>query len=57
MKKCAWCEYADVSKEKNVHDDDEVGAVDSEGDWICDECNGEAKAEARQGTCINEEHP
>lgn len=46
MSKCAWCEYAEVPKEENVHDDDEIGSVDSEGDWICDECRDEAIFEA-----------
>lgn len=38
MKRCTWCGYAGIPKKENSHDESEVGAIDSEGDWICDDC-------------------
>jgi hypothetical protein len=45
MKRCAWCYQADVPN--NVHDDNEVGAIDTEGDWICDDCKNDAIEEGK----------
>ena len=39
MKKCYWCEIAELTDEENQHPDEEVGGIDCEtGKWICDDC-------------------
>lgn len=42
MKMCAWC-YEEGVIEKNQHSDDEKGAIDNEGNWICDDCRDAAE--------------
>lgn len=38
MKRCSWCNEAGLTKKENSHNNNEVGAIDTEGDWICDDC-------------------
>lgn len=51
MKLCHWCLIFGIyPPERAYRPDDEVGAYDSEGNWICDRCKRKyekAKAEAQ----------
>ena len=44
MKQCKWCEHADIPNNENQHVDDETGAIDVNGDWICDDCRDASDA-------------
>lgn len=38
MKICAWCKNEGLTKEEYSHPDDEIGGIDSNGNWFCDDC-------------------